>query len=353
MAAAGEVTAQRYMGGASMGARFDFGTVAMNSQSAIPVVEDASHELLSHLWRGGNWAYWWTPDGPWYYSKKHRETRQAKEALWFPLHLRWPAIPAVWRARNVYFGVHPTTAAGERWQRARIATVATINAIFAEFDIGKGYETKRAIWDHLDTLPLYPTCVIDSGGGLHCYWFIERPQPVTDDNRAYLKRCQAAWVDLVGSDNGAKDLARVLRLPGFLNRKPRYAPDYPQVQIAEFDPRRQFPFQRITEFVDTRIAAGEEAERRRREEDAVRMSDVGSGAADRLLDWAVSHVSTGSRHNMALWLAGRLKAEGFAQWTASSVLREYAHRVNASGSRQLDDSEMDSIVRYIWGIASS
>ena len=154
----------------------------------------------------------------------------------------------------------------------------------------------------------------------------------------------------MGSDGGAKDLARVLRRPGFLNRKERYAPDYPQVQIVEFDSLRLSPFHRITGLVDARIAA-EEAERKRRGEDAARTGDAARGAAARPLDWAANHAATGSRHNMALWVAGRLKAEGFAQWTASSVLREYARRVNTADSRQLDDGEMDDVVRYVWGTA--
>jgi len=39
-------------------------------------------------------------------------------------------------------------------------------------------------------------------------------------------------VDFVKSDGGAKDLARVLRIPGTFNRKPEYGPDFPEVAVA-------------------------------------------------------------------------------------------------------------------------
>lgn len=142
-----------------------------------------THDLLSHLWRGGSWAYWWTPDGPWYFSKKYQEMHRARESLWFPLNRPWPQR-LFWCPPHGDCGA--TLAVGQDCYRGR--RQRRVRRIRHR----QGYDSKLAIWSHLDTLPLYPTCVIDSGGGLHCYWFIEQPQPVTDDKRAYLKRCQAA-----------------------------------------------------------------------------------------------------------------------------------------------------------------
>jgi hypothetical protein len=317
------------------------------AQSNIASSEEQTVALLSCLWRGGNYAYWWTPDGPEYFSKKYQEWRIAKVSLWFPLNQRWPAVPAAWHAKQVYFGVHPTISYGQHWHRARIDTVASVNSVFAEFDV-EDYGSKFAIWNHLETLPVFPTCIIDSGGGLHAYWWLEHPVAITNENRAYMKRCQAAWVDLTGGDDGAKDLARVLRLPGWQNRKPERGPDFPTVKIMELNPRRLFSFSRIQALVDDRIAEDEAAERQRIELERARSNEVASGAAETLLDWAVRNAHTGSRHSMALWLAGRLKAEGLAQWVASSVLKEFARQVSAAGTRQIDAGEMDKIVNYVW-----
>lgn len=313
-----------------------------------PTLSPQTTELLTHLWRGGQWAYYWTPDGERYFSKKYQEERIAKISLWFPLNRQWPAVPAAWQGKNVYFGVHPAQSSGAHWQRSTIATVAAVNAVFAEYDAEDYGGSKAAIWSHLETLPLFPTCIIDSGGGLHAYWWLTEPILLTGDNRTYMRRCQAAWVDMVGGDDGAKDLARVLRLPGWQNRKPERGPDFPTVQIMELNSLRRFPFSRIQTLVDDRIAQEEEAERQRIELDRARSKDVASGAAETLLDWAVRNAGAGSRHSLALWLAGRLKAEGLAQWAASGVLREYARQVNKPGDRQLDDSEMDKVVNYVW-----
>jgi hypothetical protein len=313
--------------------------------------------LPSHLWRGGAWANYWTPDGP-SFTWANGTTEQAKLTHWFPTGRR-PPVPCAWAEKNVYFSVHPctkippTNAKGKLAKpnrvRSQIEFIAAVNCVFAEYDAGKGYSDKGAIWAHLDTLPLYPTCVVDSGGGLHAYWFIEHTQPVTDDNRSYYQMLQAAWVDLVGSDNGAKDLARILRLPGYQNHKPHYAPHFPTVAIVEYEARRVFPFYRLAELVDERIEAIQETQHRRATEDAARTDDVAPGAASVLLEWAVRHAQTGSRHHMALWLTGRLKKEGLAQWAADSVLREFARRVSVAGTRQLDETEMQSIVAYVWG----
>jgi hypothetical protein len=59
----------------------------------------------------------------------------------------------------------------------------------------------------------------------------------TEADREDAAGLQAAWVDLVGGDDGAKDLARVLRLPGTVNAK--YA-DHPRVEIAEWHPERLY-----------------------------------------------------------------------------------------------------------------
>ncbi len=70
---------------------------------------------------------------------------------------------------------------------------------------------------------------------------------VDDNNRERIKGIQASWVDLVGSDPAAKDLARVLRLPGTVNVKDLYAPDFPIAHIIENESSRMRVY-RLQEF---------------------------------------------------------------------------------------------------------
>lgn len=217
-------------------------------------------KLLDHLHRGGQFAHWWTPDsGKFYTDRKTGEQKQSKFSAWFPVGRR-SAIPAAWRDKNVYFCVHPQSAipqkarddgnvTDQKYVKAWVSHVAAVNCFFAEYDV-KDYGSKEKISAHLRTLPLYPSVVIDSGGGFHCYWLLANTVTVTDDNRNHIKRLQYAWVKLVGSDDDAKDLARVLRVPGTLNRKEKYAPNYPTVTIMEADYGRLYSmeeFEQLTE----------------------------------------------------------------------------------------------------------
>lgn len=253
-------------------------------------------ELLAHLWRGGSYGYFWgaLPD-----------PEKVKVTEWTKLPDPAPAHPARWEGvRNIYFGVHPvrripdTDARGKPAKpasvRGRREDVDAVNCLFAEFD-AQDFVTVEEYTSHLPAnfatldpkkrgtalqeakeaaaladLPTYkarilahledllhsedaipfPSVIVDSGGGYHCYWLLDETVTVTDEKRAHLDALQKAWVDLVGSDPRAKDLARVLRVPGTLNLKPERGPNYPQVTIIEADFRRVYDlglFEALTE----------------------------------------------------------------------------------------------------------
>ena len=176
-------------------------------------------QLLTHLWRGGNHGYLWMLS----------EDSRSKSSQWM-----LSTSPAPEMARpdwHNYYGVHPSRTRRGRWQRARVNDIAAINCIFAEFD-AKDYGSQRQIIEHLEALyengvPA-PSIIIDSGGGYHCLWLLDEPYYISNSaERERAKFAQAGWVAFVGGDTGAKDLARVLRLPGTRNIKPEYAPNYP------------------------------------------------------------------------------------------------------------------------------
>lgn len=220
-----------------------------------------AQRLMAHLHRGGEQSYYWTlPD---------------KRTYWHPVGQNGH-VPA---APNVYFGVHPTRAARDITERARNEDVSAANCLFAEFDakdrpflnpteqrehdrieteykaamqvhkaayrawvdagrVGnapKAPSKEDLIFDldaakaralaHIRTLPKAPSVVVDSGGGFHCYWLLDETFIVTTEaDRQHLAELQSRWVQAVGGDQGAKDLARVLRVPGTLNSKPSYNP---------------------------------------------------------------------------------------------------------------------------------
>lgn len=193
--------------------------------------------LLGHLHRGGAWRYTWTPDtGEFYIDRKTNERLEAKHSLWSPVSAEF-IIPAAWDERNVYFGVHPSSEQRERWQRSMLETIAAINCLFGEYDAKDFEQGKVGALAHVRSLPIAPSIIIDSGGGYHCYWLLVDTVVVDEGNRARIRFVQHKWVNFVGSDNASKDLTRVLRVPGGMNRKGEYAPDYPEVVFvdANFD----------------------------------------------------------------------------------------------------------------------
>lgn len=197
-----------------------------------------AQDFLRALWRGGNWAYYWAimPDG-------------TKPALWFKAQ-QPPAVPAAWAGAHVYMGVNTCAEHGNQGTRAlarldpakpNSPPVALVQALIAEWD-AKGFaQSKAAARAHVgglcSRLPR-PSVVVDSGGGYQGYWLLAQPFALdTEEVRAAAINAQYAWVDLWGGDKSAKDIARVLRLPGGLNHK--YDPPRPVV-IVEADYSRRY-----------------------------------------------------------------------------------------------------------------
>jgi hypothetical protein len=206
--------------------------------------EDTLSRLLGHLHRGGAYSYWWTAEG--------------RRSHWWPVGEPSP-LPT--GRLNIYFGVHPVTeippanAQGEEKPphavRSQLGYIAAINCLFAEFDAKDFGDSKEATLAHIRRLPIAPSVIIDSGGGYHCYWLLVEPFVLDDDEaRSRADRLQKAWVELVGGDNGARDLARVLRVPGTRNFKADYAPEFPPVTIVEAD------FERLYHLEDLEAQAG-------------------------------------------------------------------------------------------------
>lgn len=181
--------------------------------------------LLATLHRGGAYGYYWR--------------LSTKQSTWW----NGGGPPALPTDHDLYFGVHacraipPTNAHGETRQppyvKAQNAYIAAINGLFAEVD-AKDFPSKQAALAHVDRFDPQPSDVIDSGGGYHCYWRLSAPLVIDDEaQRERAQSIQAGWVRYVGGDEGAKDLARVLRVPGTLNTK--YNPPRP-VEWVRSDP---------------------------------------------------------------------------------------------------------------------
>ncbi len=103
------------------------------------------------------------------------------------------------------------------------AHIIGIRAAYVDFDTG----TAAEIHQKLAAAPLGPSIVISSGlpKKLHAYWLLA-DLPVSD-----FERTQRALITRFGSDPKVTDTNRVMRLPGFVNTKPEYAPNNPVARL--------------------------------------------------------------------------------------------------------------------------
>lgn len=156
------------------------------------------------------------------------------------------------KTKEVYFGVG---LAGRNFGRRNSSSdVVAIVGLWADVDLTAPWRAEKPLPGTideartiLDKLPLAPSVLVDSGHGLHAYWLFKEPWVFeTDDERTEAAKRARGWVQTVrnaarvlGWDvDSVGDLARVLRLPGTVNRKG----DTPvEVRVVESNDRRYNP----------------------------------------------------------------------------------------------------------------
>ena len=109
------------------------------------------------------------------------------------------------RGAGVYITVNETDGKGRRTTES----IVRIRAVWQEDDDGFAGE-----------FPLKRSMVVESSPGhFHRYWLVSDEWPPDEKGKADFDNVMRRMVESYGSDNGAKDLPRVLRVPGYLNRK--------------------------------------------------------------------------------------------------------------------------------------
>ena len=112
---------------------------------------------------------------------------------------------------------------------------------------------------HIAALRVQPSTIVNSGGGRHCYWYFDKPVVFkNDDDRHRYAAFLEAWIAYVGGDPGAKDLARVLRVPGSVNAKPPYVALFGAplaVTFVSFNPDRRYAFDALVQMLPATWAA--------------------------------------------------------------------------------------------------
>lgn len=282
----------------------------------VQVIDTITRKHWELLHRGGTYANLWArKDG-------------SKISDWWKLGDEPIPAPRNSRHHN-YFGVNPCSAipstdsdgkpVSPSYVRSRNEYIEAINCVYAEFDdkhFGGEIGAARA---YALSLELKPTTMVNSGGGAQCTWVFDVPFLIkTEADRTRAQRLQAAFVKHVGGDQGAKDLSRVLRVPGTLNYK--YDPPRPVTyEFANLD--RRYTIEEIETLV-----ADELAEVTADAEQPAMLPQAASDA-DYIRHWCIAALegeqakmraaSEGERHNRryasAFALGGLLHTGGLTQ----------------------------------------
>jgi hypothetical protein len=198
-------------------------------------VSEATANFLNHLHRGGKYANFWMLEEAKFYTDKSGEPQKCKRTFWFEVG-QMPAVVEVETTEHVYFSVFPTTVRHRAHDRTSSVDVAAINCLFAEFDAKNSRDgSMKGAWERVVSIDPRPSIIVNSGGGYHCYWLLDQPFGLTDDNRQGVKELLYRWVDFVKGERESKDMARVLRVPYTRNVKEEYAPNYPTVLFNDHD----------------------------------------------------------------------------------------------------------------------
>lgn len=137
---------------------------------------------------------------------------------YYVIHDFDPALKAKYGSKNVPeselkdwnrkgFGIHytPNDFNGPR----RAENLARINFWIADIDEG----TKEEQMAKIRKLPIYPSKIIETKRGYHCYW---KAADATIEN---YRRIEEGIIRLLGADPQCKDVCHTLRAPGYYHLK--------------------------------------------------------------------------------------------------------------------------------------
>ena len=121
---------------------------------------------------------------------------------------------------------------GKPGERGRANEVSVIPGCWADLDVGdhkngrKYLPTMTDAMSFLNGLPIKPTIVVETGGGVHAWWLFQEPLTIsTDEERVAAGQVVGRWQMFLRRQLGQYDmdstfdLARVLRIPGTGNHK--------------------------------------------------------------------------------------------------------------------------------------
>lgn len=245
------------------------------------------------------------------------------------------------QVENIHHGVNP------RFRRPRKhglnVDVSHYVAIWVDVDFnGQEELVRKAFFDtvaDLEAKGLGPSAIIESGRGLHAYWFFDKPYPV-----AQARPICAGIQDYFKGDT-VHDQRRILRLPGFLNLKDPKDPKLCQIFSANWN---RYPIERFKDFAISDFKKSDEdleAEAEEKERAKIATGPSRDPRIEGIKDGVdESGGPYGGRHLAAVAIAGhycaKLKTKKLALYAVSSW--------NEKNRPPLPTEEIEKVVEDIW-----
>ena len=306
-----------------------YSEIAMDCQISIP-------DFLNHLFSGIRGENFFevtfilpegvTAEGPRVISKSYNLARRER-----------PEWDWVTRMNSSGYGVfYATTLKRQRiaaHARSKERDASWCSVLWVDVDLDSGdYESKDDAYRAICDFAPVPSVVIDSGGGLHALWRIT-PIKVDSTTLPQLKQTLKGLAMALKGDPHVAELARVLRLPGTLNTKPKrnnapceiidWLPG--ETSYREFDDVTRLVAFRPAPYAPPPLPEG------------VQLS-VPAWVNDYLRDGATE----GNRNNRLFAAAIEYRVNGLSRLDA---LRDLAVRARADG---LNDEEIERTVDSAW-----
>lgn len=149
--------------------------------------------------------------------------------------------------RGMYFGVCTRLLGASQGRRADLAEC---RALWSDIDCLKDGIDKAEAIAAVKSLPIPPSVIIDSGGGLHLYWLLIEAIDIRageDDAEEHVTAALRQIADVVAGDPVVCELARVMRVPGTMNGKREGEPAIVSIVEASW---KSYDFDEIVSWLD-------------------------------------------------------------------------------------------------------
>jgi putative DNA primase/helicase len=209
------------------------------------------------------------------------------------------------------------------------ADLVEFPALWVDIDLDEdGFEGN--VIHRLRGLPFKPSIRVNSGQGIHFYWLLDPPIPVSELSRVeWLNRQLATW--LLG-DTSSAEAARVLRLPGTLNFK--YSPPR-DVTLEYAYSEKRYRLEEFEAHFQSRIQGAPNQSQK------TMVPKTGRG----WFDEAMQGVDQGSRNSTAARLVGHYLLRRMGKEEIRLLLSDWNERNRPPLPEQELLAVLDSVVR--------